>query len=281
MTGRFIHLEVAGQTLPGKVRDYRSTPVWEGYHQELLARSDVLAALNADEAPLPTTEAREGYYGDKHLEFWLSGARDAEIVMSNVSGDVRAVLDFGGASGRVTRHFARLAPSADIYLSDINPRHVDFVNTVFAPRVLAILNHGTTPHLPFPDNSLDLISAFSVFTHISTQSVAWLLELRRILRPGGILYATMHEDETWKALKTHWFGEACFSNPEFKQYYEEHPALDEPVAHRYHEGIDYNCNVFAPATYIKRVWGSLFDIESITPLLHSHQAGIVLRKPSA
>lgn len=267
--------------LPGKVPDYRATAVAAAYHQELLARSDIQAAIDADEAPLPTTEAREGYYGDQHLEFWLSGARDAEVVLSHVPQDVRAVLDFGGASGRVARHFARLAPAADVYLSDLNPRHVDFVNAAFAPRVLAILNHGTTPNLPFPDNSLDLITAFSVFTHISTQSIAWLMELRRILRPGGTLYATMHEDETWKALKTHWLGQICFSNPEFKQYYEEHPVLEEPVVHRYHEGADYNCNVFAPATYIKRIWGSLFEVESIVPFAHSHQAAVVMRKRSA
>ncbi len=40
------------------------------------------------------------------------------------------------------------------------------------------------------DGSFDLIWAVSVFTHLAETWSAWLLELHRVLKPGGILLAT-------------------------------------------------------------------------------------------
>src|SRR5262249_2975428 len=54
----------------------------------------------------------------------------------------------------------------------------------------------TAPHLPFEDRYFDLIYAGSVFTHIADLADAWLLELKRITRPGGRLYITVHEQRT-------------------------------------------------------------------------------------
>jgi SAM-dependent methyltransferase len=40
------------------------------------------------------------------------------------------------------------------------------------------------------DDSYDLVYAFSVFTHITDAWVAWLIELHRVLSPGGWLIAS-------------------------------------------------------------------------------------------
>jgi SAM-dependent methyltransferase len=62
---------------------------------------------------------------------------------------------------------------------------------------------GTTaPHVPFEDRTFDLIYCGSVFTHISELAEAWLLELRRILRPGGYVYVTIHTRHTIDLLLT-------------------------------------------------------------------------------
>jgi ubiquinone/menaquinone biosynthesis C-methylase UbiE len=52
---------------------------------------------------------------------------------------------------------------------------------------------GPAPPLPFPDEHFDVVYCLSVFTHLneSMQDV-WLAELRRILRPGGVLLLTVH-----------------------------------------------------------------------------------------
>jgi SAM-dependent methyltransferase len=52
------------------------------------------------------------------------------------------------------------------------------------------------PPTPFPADRFDLIYAFSVFSHLSEPvHEAWLGELSRILRPGGLLVVTTRERE--------------------------------------------------------------------------------------
>ena len=53
------------------------------------------------------------------------------------------------------------------------------------PSVRCFLN-GFVPTLPIPDQHFDVITAFSVFTHIDELESSWLLELRRVLKPGGL-----------------------------------------------------------------------------------------------
>ena len=134
----------------------------------------------ADRTALPTTEAREGYFGDRHLEYWLSGYRDANRVVDATglaSKPSARILDFGGASGRVIRHFNHWCPEAELFLCDISARHVARVQLLFGGKVRAFCNRDV-PSLPFPDRFFDVVMAFSVFTHIDADDTAWLLELR-------------------------------------------------------------------------------------------------------
>jgi len=52
---------------------------------------------------------------------------------------------------------------------------------------------STEPHLPFSDGYFTFVYAGSVFTHMNDLSVAWLLELRRVLKPGGRAYLTFND----------------------------------------------------------------------------------------
>jgi SAM-dependent methyltransferase len=53
--------------------------------------------------------------------------------------------------------------------------------------------NGLEPPLAFADESFDLVYALSVFTHLTVPlQQAWLRELRRVLRPGGLLLLTTH-----------------------------------------------------------------------------------------
>src|SRR5215467_2678411 len=106
MSGSFAVEDITDRVLPGRVADYLDTPVLGEENLALLANREVLLEAMRDEAALPTTQAREGYYDERHLEYWLSGYRDAlRAVMTACLADKPAprVLDFGGASGRVLR----------------------------------------------------------------------------------------------------------------------------------------------------------------------------------
>lgn len=52
-----------------------------------------------------------------------------------------------------------------------------------------------SPPLPFGDGSLDCVYAISVLTHLSEKShFEWVAELRRVIKPRGIIAITTHSD---------------------------------------------------------------------------------------
>ncbi len=100
------------------------------------------------------------------------------------------VLDFGCGCGRLIRH-VKSRTSAQLHGSDYNPRLIEWCakNLSFADFDVNDLE----PPLVYEDASFDFIYARSVLTHLPVRlQVQWMAELRRVLRPGGILYFTMH-----------------------------------------------------------------------------------------
>jgi hypothetical protein len=49
-----------------------------------------------------------------------------------------------------------------------------------------------------------MISAYSVFTHIEAMETTWLMELRRVLRKGGIAWITVHTEGTLADMTPDW-----------------------------------------------------------------------------
>lgn len=281
MSGVFATEDITAWVLPGRVSDYLDTPVLSEENLALLGKREVLLEAMRDEAALPTTNAREGYYDDRHMEYWLSGYRDALRAVEAASlADKQAprVLDFGGASGRVLRHMRYLCREPELYLCEISLRHVELVRGLFGGTIRALHNRGT-PHLPFPDAFFDCATAYSVFTHIYDDDSAWLLELRRITKPGGTLYVTIHDEETWRMLPDLYLSQLTFSNEDFKNYYAQHQELKGKVAHFYNDVPDYNCNVFVSSHYVEQFWAPLFAGLEIKSRVHDHQAGVVLKCP--
>ena len=101
----------------------------------------------------------------------------------------KRVLDFGCGAGRTMRHFVPESAEAEVWGCDIDAPSVEWVNANLNPPFAAFVN-AAAPPLARPDDSFDLIYAFSVFTHITDQWSAWLVEMHRVLAPGGILIAS-------------------------------------------------------------------------------------------
>ena len=99
------------------------------------------------------------------------------------------ILDFGCGAGNVIRHFAHEARSGEVWGADIDGASIAWLERhlgePFRFRTLS-----TMPGLPLPDDHFDLVYAISVFTHLADDWAAWLLELHRVLAPGGIFMAT-------------------------------------------------------------------------------------------
>ena len=90
---------------------------------------------------------------------------------------------WGGAndSGR----FAAEASTAEFWGADISAEHILWANRHLRPPFRFVTTHDPAAPLPFGDGSFQMIYAGSVFTHIADLADAWLLELRRVLAPGG------------------------------------------------------------------------------------------------
>ena len=255
----------------------------------MLDTLDLPAAGSRDSYPIPSPPDREGYSPGLDGNYWLSGFGDyLKIceVAKRYNITIERLLDFGCASGRVIRHFAAQGDAKEIWGTDVNARHIRWLAEFMPTNVIPVANH-CIPTLPIADGSMDLVSAFSVFTHIDTFETAWLAELRRILKPGGIAYLTIHNEDTWDILK----GE--IDNPK-NRLVQSMIGVDASFAERLQGPLPegrmiirtthlgpYRAQVFHSNNYIKNVWGRFFEVLEILPKHHVRQTVLVLRKPGA
>jgi SAM-dependent methyltransferase len=244
---------------------------------------ETIEAVTArDTAPLPSTEDREGYYGPNHFNYWASGLVDYYIINSWLKEHgfpLRDYMDFGCASGRVIRHFDAQSSETKVYGCDINRKHVDWCNANL-PKDLTVFQNTSLPHLPLPENSLDLITAFSVFTHIESFDTSWLMELKRVLRPGGIAWLTIHGDRTWAEIQPTWpLYAPLTTHPDYEAYKGTTEIPGDRLVFRWLSDTSYSANTFYSYEYIRKHWGRFFDIEAIFPSSPPFQDVLVLRKP--
>jgi SAM-dependent methyltransferase len=132
----------------------------------------------------PGTDVVAGYLG--------AGIAMKELVVALVEdapSPVR-VLDFGCGVAKTLRHFAAEGDRFELYGCDIDGPSIDWLQEHHA-WYASFSRVGETPGLPYLDAQFDLAYAVSVFTHITDSWAAWLLELRRVLAPGGLLVVTV------------------------------------------------------------------------------------------
>jgi len=234
-----------------------------------------------DNAALPTTTDREGYFGPNHFSYWASGLRDRNNLMScadRLGVKVKSYLDFGCATGRVIRHFGAAEPGIKTYGCDINRMHVDWC-AKYLPENITVFQNHSIPTLPLPDNSIDMVSAFSVFTHIEAFETSWLMELRRILKPGGIAWLTVHSEKTFEEVKEGWpLHVALRNHPEFQQYKDNQVMDQDRLVFRWKSDRSYSSNVFYTNEYLQRTWGRIMDIKETHRRLPVYQDVVVLQK---
>lgn len=235
-----------------------------------------------DTSPLPSTEDREGYYGPNHFNYWGSGLHDFQIIDDwfRTNGlKLKNYLDFGCATGRVIRHFAAQKPDMAVYGCDINRAHVDWCNT-YLPDSVTVFQNTSIPTLPLATSSLDLVTAFSVFTHIEAFETSWLMELQRILKPGGIAWITIHGDRVWSDITHEWpLYTPLTSHPDYAQYADEKTLPEDRLVFRWHSDKSYSANVFYRYEYIRKHWGRFFTVKDIIPADPLYQDVVILQKP--
>lgn len=253
-------------------------------HDDFFTVDEVPELARADVRPIPALKDREGYYGPNHLSYWLSGLRDRLYLQSlaeKYGVTLKNVLDIGCASGRVIRHFAYddFLPGLNaVYGCDINARHVRWVQEHLSP-ALTPFQSTSVPYLPLESGELDLVTTFSVFSHIEAFESGWLMEIRRVLRRGGLFYCTIQSDHTWKTMTADWPAyQAASKHPDFEAERAAGDMTKDRLIFRWRGDRSYSSNVYLHRDYIRRVWSRYFDIVAIAPAYPGFQDSVILRR---
>jgi SAM-dependent methyltransferase len=112
-----------------------------------------------------------------------------------------SILDWGCGPARIIRHMRQCLEGYPLTLtgSDWNPRSIAWSGAQF-PGIDFVAN-GFLPPLPFDAGSFDVVYNFSVLTHLSEAvQRAWLVELERVLKPGGLLICSTQGDDHCRRL---------------------------------------------------------------------------------
>lgn len=108
---------------------------------------------------------------------------------------MRRALDFGCGCGRTLTWLIRQFPHVDWHGCDVDREAIEWCRGNL-PGTFAV--NGPLPPLPFESESLDLVVGVSVFTHLDEEfQRAWVPELCRVLKTGGILLLSFYSDRVW------------------------------------------------------------------------------------
>jgi ubiquinone/menaquinone biosynthesis C-methylase UbiE len=122
-------------------------------------------------------------YNLEELHIALDRSRPENILPPDLPEEAK-VLDIGCGSGQT---LIATYPNRISFGIDVDPRALAFGKTITSK---VCFTQAQAERLPFASESFDLVVArvSLPYTHLPTT----LLEIRRVLKPGGQLWATMH-----------------------------------------------------------------------------------------
>jgi len=211
-----------------------------------------------------------GNWGSLHfLKVGRRTRQDMAAALHEIGRDLhsfRSILDFGCGCGRVLI-WMRGKRATRLYGLDIDRDAVEWCrrNIPFAE----VATNEPLPPLPHAAGTFDLVYAISVFTHINEEfQFRWLAELRRVLKPGGILLVTLHGGHCSQEL-----------GQEVAAQVEKQGFLFAETD--YWKGIfpDWYQNAYHTEEYVRREFGRYFEVLSYRPRgLANYQDMALLRK---
>jgi SAM-dependent methyltransferase len=176
--------------------------------------------------------------------------------------DGKSVLDFGCGAGRILRHFLSEAESAEFWGTDIDAASIAWLERHLSPP-LRVLRNDVDPPLGLGYEKFDLAWALSVFTHLTENSLPWLLELHGLLKPGGLLIATY---------MGRWNAEVFTHEP----WDEERVGMN---VLRRDQGWDQGGPVVLMSDWwVREHWGRAFEILTVTPNVHGQTWVLMQRR---
>jgi SAM-dependent methyltransferase len=227
--------------------------------------------------PLPAPHQMARVIGEPSDFYFRSGGytafRALEEAVREATGDELTayprVLDWGCGCGRVSRYFLPL-PGASVAGVDVDPENVAWCRANLPSGQWDVV--PLRPPTGLPTAGFDLAFGVSVFTHLGeSEQFAWLDELRRVVRPGGLALMTFHGEASlvWSRLSAERYTQ--LRRDGFCE--QPNPLYDADLGE-----ADYYRDVFHTAEYVRRVWGKYFEVVAIKPTWVAHQDLVVMRR---
>lgn len=184
--------------------------------------------------------------------------------------DFPEILDWGCGAGRLTRYLIS-ETSSKVTGVDIDPDNIGFCQRTY--------DGGTFHTVPLrPPTGLeadryDLVFGLSVMTHLQEQDqFLWLEELRRITRPGALLFLSIQGPTQFSYNK---FPPALFRKIEELGYLnlQRDDALADVI-----EDKEYYRSAMQSRAYVVARWGEYFEPVAIVDAIAALQDFVVLRR---
>ena len=105
----------------------------------------------------------------------------------NLSIPGKKILDWGCGPARVVRHLPEMLSHKHlIYGTDYNSKYINWCSNNLSG--ISFAANSLYPPIAFENNYFDFIYSLSILTHLSEKNhFAWIAEIDRLLKPGGIL----------------------------------------------------------------------------------------------
>jgi SAM-dependent methyltransferase len=269
-------------------------PLATGYAQPAYRREDFLRP-ELSSLPVPPKE------------FWASYCTSAESYLRSGQEDIAeirrlvresgapieqagSILELGVAGGRLIRWLEDLAPSTEIWGVDLWGSAVQWCRDCLCPP-FQVATTPFIPTLPFEDRMFGLIYAGSVWTHIDDLADAWLLECRRLLRPGGRLFITINDRAAVRLFEGEGdpaayarFYERTGGKANWDRFVtmlrgkESYDRFKRGEVKMVTFGRSIDAHVLWDADYLCERVKRYFRVCSVTPAAYGHQTGIVFER---
>jgi SAM-dependent methyltransferase len=164
-----------------------------GYAAWWLSGWDQLARLGRGSQPIPPLWLRYRVQGAPSISTYLEVGRYCEKGMvaalwelNRSIDDFSRVLDFGCGCARTLQWLMPSYPNVSFAGTDVDAEAIAWCQEHFPAASFSV--NGHRPPLPHPAESFDFVYALSVFTHLDEEAqFAWLAELKRVLKPNGLM----------------------------------------------------------------------------------------------